>query len=134
MINYALLEEGTMRVLETGTRDSFDGLHRAGVIVMSGRAPSTENCWFDGERFCQVPTQPGEHYEWCWKEHKWLDLWAPVRQQRAVLLAESDVVAWDAEKRGELAPLVWREYRQALRDITKQSDPRDVVWPAKPSV
>ena len=27
----------------------------------------------------------------------------------------------------------WKTYRQALRDITKQSDPDNITWPTKPS-
>lgn len=61
--------------------------------------------------------------------------WAVVRSERDALLVESDInvlpdrwASMTAEKQAE-----WSVYRQALRDIpTTFSDPKDVVWPAKP--
>ena len=58
--------------------------------------------------------------------------WLSVRIQRTELLASSDFTQVadapvTAEKRAE-----WSAYRQALRDITLQSDPFNIVWPASP--
>lgn len=59
-----------------------------------------------------------------------------LRQQRNILLAESDVYVlpdrWgtydDAKK------LEWSTYRQALRDLPANTvDPANPVWPVKPS-
>lgn len=55
-------------------------------------------------------------------------LWADIRAQRNKLIAESD---WMANSDVTMSD-EWREYRQALRDITNQSDPNDIVWPTKP--
>lgn len=130
-IEYTILEPGTARVLETGTAPDFNGLALRGQ-VMAGLAPAIGDCWHDGEQFRRVPPQPGPHHDWCWQAHEWLDLWAPIRAQRAPLLAESDAVARAAEKAGEPVPQPWRVYRQALRDITQQPDPRAVQWPVRP--
>ena len=119
MIEYTLLQPGTGRVLETGEQKDFNGLAREGVEVMAGRAPGIEDCWHDGEQFRRVPPQPGPHREWCWVTKQWLDLWQPIREKRAPLLAESDAVARAAEQRGEPVPEPWRVYRQALRDVTR---------------
>lgn len=57
--------------------------------------------------------------------------WDEVRRERAPLLQEADWRIQRAEDDGlDLAPL--RAYRQALRDVTRQSDPAAVVWPPKP--
>lgn len=60
-----------------------------------------------------------------------LPCWDDVRRAREGLLVESDWRIQRAEDQGDdAAPL--RSYRRALRDITKQSDPNNVEWPAKP--
>jgi hypothetical protein len=59
---------------------------------------------------------------------------AKIQKKRLSLLAESDWTdtASAPERLGNLYN-EWRTYRQALRDITKQSGyPLDVVWPTKP--
>lgn len=59
-------------------------------------------------------------------EHQWND----IKQKRNALLMETDwtqlpdVSANIAEK--------YKLYRQALRDITTQADPFNIVWPIKP--
>ena len=57
--------------------------------------------------------------------------WDDARKKRMFLLGEADWRIQRAEdNQQDSAPL--RAYRQALRDITKQSDPDNVVWPVKP--
>ena len=52
-----------------------------------------------------------------------------IRNRRDNLIKESD---WRAVSDRELEP-EWKEYRQALRDITKQEGfPHDVEWPVDP--
>lgn len=59
-------------------------------------------------------------------------LWARARYLRDTLLAECDWVTVRATERGEAVPQEWLDYRQALRDITQQADPANIVWPEKP--
>ena len=54
--------------------------------------------------------------------------WKVVRETRNTLIAMTDV--WALPDRTMTDEQ--REYRQALRDITTQSDPLDIIWPAKP--
>ena len=60
--------------------------------------------------------------------------WANIRSQRDRLLTESDWVVVKAKEEHPNAsiPSDWVDYRTALRDITKQSDPDDITWPTKP--
>ena len=58
--------------------------------------------------------------------------WVVVRGQRITKLRASDWsvlpdVPMTAEKKAE-----WETYRQALRDVTTQSDPFDITWPTPP--
>ena len=54
--------------------------------------------------------------------------WTNVRLKRNALLAETD---WRAMSDLTLSD-DWKTYRQALRDITLQSDPSNISWPAVP--
>jgi hypothetical protein len=48
------------------------------------------------------------------------------------LFEEADIEIYKLEDSGANTS-AWRNYRQALRDITKQSDPSNLTWPTKPS-
>ena len=57
--------------------------------------------------------------------------WASVRAQQRDLLYKSDwtcsVTDYEVPNKSE-----WVQYRAALRDVTKQSDPFNIVWPSPP--
>lgn len=55
--------------------------------------------------------------------------WANVRSERNRKLAECD---WTQLPDAPVDAAVWATYRQALRDITTQSDPYAIVWPEVP--
>ena len=56
--------------------------------------------------------------------------WPVVRSQRNALLSASD---WTQLPDVPLATKeTWAIYRQALREITDQSDPFNIVWPVQP--
>ena len=59
--------------------------------------------------------------------------WENVRTQRNGLLIETDWVITKASETGVAVSDDWKTYRQALRDITTQSDPDNITWPTKPS-
>ena len=88
----------------------------------------------DGEPVA-IPESPGEFYAFDFAARQWVfsyDL-ASWRQRikRDQLLAQSD---WTQVSDVNLPnKQAWIDYRQALRDITKQASwPRDVVWPTIP--
>jgi hypothetical protein len=55
-----------------------------------------------------------------------------ARNKRIRLFEEADIEIYKLEDSGGDVS-AWRTYRQALRDITKQSDPSNLTWPTKPS-
>lgn len=57
------------------------------------------------------------------------DRWEDVRIERDKLLAETD---WRALQDTTTMPEAWTTYRQALRDITTQTDVDNLTWPTKP--
>ena len=70
--------------------------------------------------------------------------WKDVRDQRKDLLKKSDktqLLDYPMERPGLLSKIflgtqdpveAWKLYRQQLRDITKQADPFNIVWPTPP--
>jgi hypothetical protein len=83
-----------------------------------------------------MPERPSIHHVFDYTNKQWVaspDLaWASVKQQRARLLAGSDWMVTKATEYGQSVPPEWIAYRQALRDITLQSDPWAIVWPVAP--
>ena len=57
--------------------------------------------------------------------------WKCVRKQRDTLIAETDWVGGSDVP--DVLKTKWNTYRQALRDITSQTDPENITWPTKPS-
>ena len=55
--------------------------------------------------------------------------WERVRSDRNARLAACD---WTQLPDAPVDAEAWAVYRQALRDITDQSNPFEVVWPAAP--
>ena len=55
--------------------------------------------------------------------------WAGIRRERNRRLAETD---WTQLPDAPVDASVWADYRQALRDITDQENPFNIVWPAEP--
>lgn len=58
--------------------------------------------------------------------------WASVRTQRNQYLTESDWTQVVDSPLTNVQQASWATYRQALRDVTSQSDPFNIVWPEKP--
>lgn len=58
--------------------------------------------------------------------------WRRVRAERDRRLAACDWIVARSAERGEPIPQAWKDYRQALRDITMQPDPLFIQWPEAP--
>jgi hypothetical protein len=58
-----------------------------------------------------------------------------LRSKRNQLLAETDYIVTMSTELGQAVPLLWRQYRQALRNVPEQPGfPFEVVWPDKPTL
>jgi len=55
--------------------------------------------------------------------------WTKVREQRNQLLLASD---WTQLPDAPVSATAWAEYRQALRNVTQQTDPYNIAWPLQP--
>jgi hypothetical protein len=56
--------------------------------------------------------------------------WAVIRAERNALLAACD---WTQLPDAPVDSAEWATHRQALRVITTQADPFNIVWPVEPS-
>jgi len=59
--------------------------------------------------------------------------WVNVRTSRDQLLKDTDWVSIRAADTGTPMSTEWSTYRQALRDVTEQTDPFNITWPVKPT-
>ena len=81
-------------------------------------------------------TKEGDDYVFCVDPTKvaakTADQWTSVRAQQRDLLYKSDwtcsVTDYEVPNKSE-----WVQYRAALRDVTTQSDPFNIVWPPRPT-
>lgn len=58
--------------------------------------------------------------------------WTVVRAQRNQLIAKTDWTQLPDAALTNTQTAEWASYRQALRDITTQSDPFNIEWPVQP--
>lgn len=56
-------------------------------------------------------------------------MWGEIRRMRNARLSACD---WTQLPDAPVDTAAWEVYRQALRDITLQSDPFNIVWPEPP--
>lgn len=108
------------------------------IGCMEANIPLGDTTWyvFNGE-LTKRPERPSSYY--FWNGTDWVQdtsyLEADIRWQRDLLLSESDWVVIKAKEYDQEVSQEWKNYRQSLRDITKQSGfPLNVVFPEKPSI
>ncbi len=58
--------------------------------------------------------------------------WKRIRIERNKRLDESDKSMLRIQETEPAKSGVWKTYRQELRDVTEQSDPKNIVWPVEP--
>lgn len=129
---YSLIDSSG-RVLMTGVSQEVPE-HIDCVLTLNEAAPDTNHYWcFDQKVWKDRPPSPNPSYVFNWESKNWEDQrtpetqWQLVRRQRDALLAQSD---WTQLPDVPLATKeTWAIYRQALRDVTLQPDPFNVVWP-----
>lgn len=59
--------------------------------------------------------------------------WAHIRNQRDFILLRCDWTVGNDSPLSDEKKAEWTVYRQALRDITNQTDPFNIDWPVRPS-
>lgn len=90
-----------------------------------------------------VPPRPSQAHRFDWTAKAWFDdrtasqrseqALAGLRAERDRKLAETDWRVLRALEQGAAPSPEWRQYRQALRDVTLQPDPEAIDWPKPPN-
>jgi hypothetical protein len=93
--------------------------------------------YVDQDEAVQMPPKPSQYCVFNYATKQWIDprtpetQWPIVRMDRNKRLQVCD---WTqlADIPTETKTL-WEPYRQALRDVTEQSDPFNIIWPTPPT-
>lgn len=102
------------------------------------RSETTENKVVTGQLFVVEETEVVQYEQVRDKttdelEQELTQKWINIRVERNTLLTESDWTQLsDSPIFGTPLQEEWKEYRQALRDITNYPSPDVVIWPQKP--
>lgn len=126
----------------TGTFESVR-LNTIGARTVDG---SPQGDYYLNGVWHNKPPQPQPYMTWVWESHTWEDLrtpeevslwdeerWVEVRAERDRLLTATDWRVVRAYEQGQQLAPEWQAYRQALRDVTDQPDPYNIVWPETPA-
>lgn len=123
------------KVLYGGTASNPELLLKSGEAALLG-AVYISGWISDGRVHHELPPQPSPHHVFDYTTKQWIDPrtpdteWPLVRAKRDRLIAATD---WTQLPDVPLATKeMWANYRQALRDVTLQPDPFNIVWPAPP--
>lgn len=138
MSEFVVYEVGTGKVLRYGFCPETDvsyQVHSADERVLI--AAIGDLGWYvDCGLLTRMPPKPTPHHVFDYTTKQWVDPrtaeteWPLVRAERDRRLLACD---WTQLPDVPLATKeAWATYRQALRDITNQPDPFNIVWPQPP--
>ena len=102
-----------------------------GTDLMTGTPEDQEDqiLKWDIDKLGPKPTQ--KQLDDAWKIYSDMLDWNEIRIKRNSMLSSCDwtqTTDYNKSNKSE-----WATYRQALRDITTQSDPDNIVWPTPPN-
>lgn len=90
----------------------------------------------ENKELVAIPIKQFEYQTFDWDLKQWIDnrtnedKWNDVRSKRNMLLEQSD---WtQLNDIDETIKNKWIPYRKDLRDITKQLNPANIIWPTPP--
>lgn len=131
-----IFEKTTGRVLCSGTFQMLDRMVTETRDVLRGVEAVPNESYVSDGRVVAISSRPSEFYDFDWVLKHWVPntfkAWEIAKGKRDSLLLASDWVVTKSTERNEAVSTSWMAYRQALRDITLQSDPLNLVWPVEP--
>lgn len=129
------------QIVKTGVapQEAIDAMLEMGQMVMvlpDDFAGTDETHYLEAGSVVAMPPKPSPHHVFDYTMKQWIDPrtpeteWPLVRAERDRRLQASD---WTQLPDAPIATKdAWAIYRQALRDITEQPDPFNIVWPVPP--
>lgn len=132
MMKFTLYDNTTRAVLYSGTASDPEALVTDTTCLLLGVAHGPG--FIEGTEFVPMPERPGPGYKFNISTRQWESSmttekqWSKVRVDRDRRLLASD---WTQLPDVPIPTKVaWADYRQALRDVTQQPDPFNIVWPS----
>ena len=134
---YACMPSGEICMTGMCGDDDLEVQQFAGAAIFEGQ-PTIGSHYREAQgALVAMPTKPSEHHKFNYTTKQWQPdsdaAWDAVRRQRDRTLSGSDWRVLLAQETGTPATPKWKAYRQALRDITTQADPWNIVWPVAPA-
>lgn len=106
-----------------------------GASLRQGKASLSD--YFDGFGVRPIPSRPSKCHVFDWTTKTWrADVslaWEQVRAERDQRISMTDWTTLPDVPLSDERRAQWAAYRQALRDITTQKDPLNIVWPNSPA-
>ncbi len=85
----------------------------------------------------EKPEQPSQYHVFNYTTSTWamsgVKAWEDIRSKRDKLLAACDWTVMPDVPLSDARREAWMAYRQALRDMTAQSNPLELAWPIPPN-
>lgn len=137
-MNIAIYNETGQVIRNISCPDSMvDAQVKTGEYVYKDTVdPETQYIDIVSKTIREKPSKPSKYHIFNYDTKSWQDPrttdseWLVVRAKRDKLLSESD---WTQMPDVSIPTKeVWALYRQALRNITQQPDPFNIVWPVAP--
>lgn len=130
-MNYVIERIGN-RIVRCGFGDTRPV---AGGIVVEVDSYVDLPAYWDGEKAVSIKA-PTPNHNFDYEALEWKPdmnrAWWEVRRDRDAKLTKTDFRVIRSMEDGKPMTKEWKDYRQALRDVTQQSDPFNIVWPAEP--
>ena len=139
-IYYAEVDQSG-KVAQTGmvVCPSIEGLapfFEGKLIELPTPIQNPDDFFFNGHSLVKKPESPGGHFAYNYGTNQWEkdvpSAWAAIRARRDSELNATDWVITKYKEASSPVPEDWLVYRQSLRDISKQDDPFNIVWPVRP--
>lgn len=122
-----------VQLREGASLNALDGLRQ---LFLAEVPTDVWDKYVVGDVLVSKPKQPSPYHVFDYAAKQWIDPrtpeteWPLVRAKRDRLIAATD---WTQLPDVPLATKeAWANYRQALRDVTLQPDPFNIVWPVAP--
>jgi hypothetical protein len=135
-MKFTAYSKNTGQVLYGGSADAPAALGSQDTEVLLGVAHANGYIQ-NGVRY-PLPDPPSPHHIFDYTTKQWVDPrtseteWVQVRALRNQKLRDTDWTQIPDSPFAAQQRQQWAAYRQALRDVTNQSDPFNIVWPVAP--
>lgn len=132
-VDFYLYDDDGRIVMAGQCPESMLDLQRKPGLTLAKGSASHGSQYVEGGQLLDMPPRPGPQHTFDYKAKAWSlsveNAWAAVRAERDRLLTATDWRLLRAAETGVPVEVEWLEYRQALRDVTKQPDPSAIKWP-----